>query len=47
MESNESKDRLNNIKSKNDLKNIKSDYFLPKLFNILNKNKSLGIIKYN
>ena len=40
---------LNNDKkeSKDIFKNLKSDYFLRKLFNILMKNKSLDIIKYN
>ena len=32
---------------KNEFKKIKSDYFLRKLFNILDKNKSLNIMKYN
>ena len=31
----------------NDFDNIKSDYFLRKLFDILKENKSLSIIKYN
>ena len=29
------------------LKNIKSDYFIQKLFDYLNKGKSLKVIKYN
>ena len=33
--------------SKNIFKNLKSDYFLQKLFNNLLKKKSLDIIKYN
>ena len=33
--------------SKNIFRKLKSDYFLQKLFNILLKNKSLYIIKYN
>ena len=33
--------------SKNIFRKLKSDYFLQKLFNILLKNKSLDIIKYN
>ena len=41
------KTELNKIKSKDILKNLKSDYFLIKLFDILLKNKSLDIIKYN
>ena len=31
----------------NDFDNLKSDYFLRKLFDILKENKSLSIIKYN
>ena len=31
----------------NDFDNIKSDYFLRKLFDILKENKSLNIFKYN
>ena len=31
----------------NDFDNLKSDYFLRKLFNILKENRSLSIIKYN
>ena len=31
----------------NDFDNLKSDYFLRKLFDILKENKSLEIIKYN
>ena len=38
---------LNEIKSKDILKNLKSNYFLIKLFDILLKKKSLEIIKYN
>ena len=37
----------NKIESKNIFKNLKSDYFLQLLFNILMKKKSLNIIKYN
>ena len=36
-----------NEKYKGDFKNLKSDYFLIKLFDIMKKNKSLNIIKYN
>ena len=35
------------VKSKVDLKKLKSDYFLIKLFDIMKKNKSLQIMKYN
>ena len=35
------------IKSKVDLKNIESDYFLKKIFDIMKKNKSLIILKCN
>ena len=38
---------LNKIESKDLFKNLKNDYFLQKLFNILFKKKSLDIIKYN
>ena len=34
-------------KSNNKFDNIKTDYFLEKLFNILTKKKSLDLIKYN
>ena len=34
-------------KSKVDIENIKSDYFLIKIFDIIKKNKSLEIMKYN
>ena len=37
----------NQIKSKARFKNLKSDYFLKKLFDIIKKNKSLEILKYN
>ena len=40
-------EKLNQIKFRVDLKNLKSDYFLRKLFDILKENKSLNIIKYN
>ena len=35
------------IESKDIFKNLKSDYFLQKLFNNLMKKKSFDIIKYN
>ena len=35
------------MKSKVDFENLKSDYFLQKTFDILKRNKSLNIIKYN
>ena len=41
------KKELNTIKSKDIFKNLKSDYFLKILFNILLKTRSLDIIKYN
>ena len=40
-------EKLNVIKSKNKLINIKSDYFIQKVFYIIHKKISLGIIKYN
>ena len=40
-------EKLNQMKSKFDFKNIKSNYFLIKIFEIMNKNKYLNIIKYN
>ena len=52
----EYKDILNKIKnqeqsklinSSNKLKNLKSDYFIQKLFDYLHKRKSLKTIKYN
>ena len=46
-ELNKEKTESNRIKSKDILKNLKSDYFLQKLFNNLLKKKSLDIIKYN
>ena len=41
------KEALKQIKSNNIFTKLKSDYFLEKLFNNLNKKKSLKIIKYN
>ena len=35
------------IKPKIDLNNLKSNYFLRTIFNIIKKNKSLTIVKYN
>ena len=35
------------IKSKLDSDNLKSDYFFQKLFDIMKKNQTLEIIKYN
>ena len=46
----ESKDingKFINKSSENQLEKIKSIYFLQKIFDILTKNKFLGIIKYN
>ena len=40
-------EKLKQIKSKIDFKNIKSDYFFIKIFDIMIKKKSLKIIKYN
>ena len=40
-------EKLYLIKPKNKYINIKSDYFMQKLFNIMNKKISLEIIKYN
>ena len=39
--------RRNQIQSKDKFEGIKSNYFLEKLFNLLDKRKSLNIIKYN
>ena len=44
--SNNKRDELNHIITNDILKNLKSDYFLKKIFNYLQKNKSLTIIKY-
>ena len=41
------KAQLNEVESKDIFKNLKSDFFLQKLFNNLLKKKSLDIIKYN
>ena len=38
-------EKLMQVKSKVDFMNLKSDYFLLKLFDIMQKNKSLKIIK--
>ena len=38
---------INQIKSINIFNNLKNDYFLQKVFNNLQKEKSLNIIKYN
>ena len=40
-------ENLNRIKSIVDLKNLKSDFFLMKLFRIMKRNKSLKIMKIN
>ena len=40
-------EKLNIIKSKNKFINIKSDYFIQKVFGIIQKRISLEIIKYN
>ena len=44
---NKEKIELNKTETKDLFKNLKSDYFLKKLFNNLMKKKSLYIIKYN
>ena len=41
------KTELNKIDSKDIFKNLKSDYFLQKLFNNLLKKKILDLVKYN
>ena len=41
------KEKLNLIKSKNRFINLKSDYFIQKLFDIMQTRISLKIIKYN
>ena len=38
---------MNQINSKVDLENLKSDYFLQQVLNLITKNKSLKILKYN
>ena len=45
--SNNQKKEINKKEVKCDLKNIKNDYFLMKVFNNLNKKNSLEIAKYN
>ena len=45
-DTNTSKDK-NDIQSKDELNNIKSDYFLRKICDYLNRKKSLEIFKYN
>ena len=40
-------EKLKQIKSKIDLKNIKSDYFFIKIFDIMEKIKTFKIMKYN
>ena len=47
VELNDKTKYLKPIKSKVDLNNLKSNYFLEKLFNNLKKNKYLVLIKYN
>ena len=41
------KSKRNQIKSKNKYKNLKNDYFVQKVFNILQKKISYNILKYN
>ena len=45
--SNNEKSKYTQIKSKDIFKNLKSDYFLVKMLDNLNKKKILDIIKYN
>ena len=40
-------EKLNQIKTKVDFDNLKSDYFLIKIFDIMKRNRSLEITKYN
>ena len=40
-------EKLNKIKTKVDFDNLKSDYFLIKIFDIMKRNRSLEITKYN
>ena len=40
-------EELKPAKIRNEFEKIKSDYFLKKMFDIMEKNKSLGIMKYN
>ena len=47
MEQNISNDKTNILKSADKFANLKNDYFLRELFNILEKKRSLEIIKYN
>ena len=47
MEDCKNKGILNQIKSKCIFNNLMSDYFLEKVFNILQKKKPFEIIKYN
>ena len=41
------KEKITKTKTKDKFKNLKSDFFLRKLFNNLQKNKFLDIVKYN
>ena len=41
------KNKSNPINSNSYLENIKSKYIFEKIFGFLNKNKSLGVVKYN
>ena len=45
--SNNKQDKTNMFRVEDKFKNLKSDYFLIKLFNNLTQKKSLEIIKYN
>ena len=46
-ETSNEKEKLNQVKSTNIFKNLKSDFLLKKIFNNLKKMKSLIILKYN
>ena len=46
-ETSNEKEKLNQVKSTNILKNLKSDYILQKIFDNLKKMKLLIILKYN
>ena len=41
------KDKIKQLKSKDKFENLKCDYFLNKLFNNLERKKTLNIVKYN
>ena len=41
------KEKIKGLKSKNHYENLKNDYFLQKVFNLLERKKLFNIIKYN